>query len=448
MREYLRGWFCVDFVSCIPVQYITMAIQETQGVGEGNNYRAFKALRLIRLSKMLRLARIKRMMEKYERLEFVQNYGGIFFLSYGIFFIAHILSCLWYMVGLSDHHQTSSFTMTIPGWVLSEWCNDKCEFGQLQLSEATAQAMQQGQQSAPLCLSFPSEQACMATDRCQWSEREGYGNKAHCNPRQYCKIGCEVARNPKLWDRYVTSLWSVFGSIDPDVAQTPPERFFAVFAYVCLVIIDGAVAGVLSAVMISMGGKEREVYDRLRSAKLWMREQRIPKAKAQKALDYFRMVYKSRVMYEEGEIMETMPPAMKLEFASHLYFKFLSATPLFQGLPVALLHSLCTIMEPMLAVRGQIIYTQGSSGTEMYALLYKTSPILSATASPFSSSRADYCTDAGCWVCGMPTLGLLVRLSSIGTYCSRANSRSRTSIPLGCRKGSGFYLTARSSVRA
>ena len=63
-----------------------------------------------------------------------------------------------------------------------------------------------------------------------------------------------------------------------------------------MVIIDGAVAGVLSALMISMGGKEREVNDRLRSAKQWMREQRIPKLKAQKALDYFRLVYKSRVM--------------------------------------------------------------------------------------------------------------------------------------------------------
>eukprot|EP01043_Picozoa_sp_COSAG02_P055844 COSAG02_NODE_6538_length_3509_cov_31.003603_4_plen_373_part_00 len=349
-----------------------MAIQKTQSVGEGNNYRAFKALRLVRLSKMLRLARIKRMMEKYERLEFVQNYGGIFLLSYGIFFIAHILSCLWYMVGLSDHHLTSSLTLTIPGWVLSEWCSDQCDAGELQWAESNARAMQEGQ-SVPLCQSFRSEQVCVATDRCQWSQRDN--GEVYCNPRQYCRIGCELEGNPDIWARYVTSLWSVFGSIDPDVAHTPPERFFAVFAYVCLVMIDGAVAGVLSAVMISMGGKEREVNERLRSAKLWMREQRIPKLKAQKALDYFRLVYKSRVMYEENEIMETMPPAMKLDFASHLYFKFLSVTPLFQGLPVSLLHSLCTIMEPMLAVHGQVIYTQDSSGTEMYVLLHQNSAI-------------------------------------------------------------------------
>jgi hypothetical protein len=181
-----------------------------------------------------------------------------------------------------------------PGWVLKEWCSDACELGESLWGEATGLALQQGRQSPPLCGSFGSTEACggfVAVDRCLWSNSE-----SKCEPRKYCTLGCELEGSPELRVRYITSLWSVFGSIDPDVAKTPPERFFAVFAYVCLVIIDGAVAGVLSALMISMGGKEREVNDRLRSAKQWMREQRIPKLKAQKALDYFRLVYKSRVM--------------------------------------------------------------------------------------------------------------------------------------------------------
>ena len=402
IRAYLRGWFFIDLLSCIPVQYITMALQHRQGVGEGNNLRAFKAFRLVRLTKMLRLARIKRMMEKYESLEFVQNYGGLVMLAYGIFFISHILSCLWYMVGLSDHHLTSTFTLTSPGWVLTEWCGDQCDIGPHLWSEANAQAIQQGRHSAPLCQSFLSEDSCnQVSDRCQWSEREGQSETV-CNPRQYCRLGCEDVRHPSIWDRYITSLWSVFGSIDPDVAHTTPERCFAVFAYVCLVIIDGAVAGLLSSVMISMGGKDREVNDRLRAAKLWMREQRIPKFKAQKALDYFRLVYKSRVMYEETDILATMPPAMRLDFSSHLYFKFLSVTPLFKGLGAPVLHSLCSVLEPMLAVHGQVIYTQGSSGKEMYFL----TNLLSIVSVRCSIGRffvtSEPLTDDGYW--------LLVRL--------------------------------------
>lgn len=304
-RTYLRGWFTIDFLSCIPVQYIAL-IFENNNESRGSDYRVFKVLRLVRLSKMLRLARIKRMLEKYESMEFIQNYGGIAMLSGSIIFTSHILACLWYMIGLSDHHATAE--LVTPGWVLQEWCRGQCDLGSTMWSKAVEQHAVTNT-SPGLCRSMISEATCNAiddTDRCAWSG-------GRCSPRTYCEIGCEqLDERIQLSRRYVAALWMVFGSIDPDVAQTDPERAFAVFAYICLVMIDGAVAGVLSAVMISMGGKEREVNERLRSAKQWMREQRIPKTKASKALDYFRLVYKSRVMYEETEILSTMPPAVRV----------------------------------------------------------------------------------------------------------------------------------------
>ena len=61
-------------------------------------------LRLFRLSKMLRLARIQRILAKYEDLEFVQNYAGMGGLMFVMFIMAHILACLWYMIGLDDSH--------------------------------------------------------------------------------------------------------------------------------------------------------------------------------------------------------------------------------------------------------------------------------------------------------------------------------------------------------
>eukprot|EP01050_Picozoa_sp_SAG11_P002122 SAG11_NODE_103_length_16571_cov_49.569208_5_plen_51_part_00 len=44
---------------------------------------------------------------------------------------------------------------------------------------------------------------------------------------------------------------------------------------------------------------------------------------------------------------------MKLEFSTQLYEKFLSDIPLFRGLATSLIHSLCSIVEPMMAVRHQ-----------------------------------------------------------------------------------------------
>jgi len=39
------------------------------------------------------------------------------------------------------------------------------------------------------------------------------------------------------------------------------------------------------------------------------------------------------------------------------------------GLPPSLVHSLCGVVEPMLAVRHQVIYSEESTGKEMYLLL-------------------------------------------------------------------------------
>eukprot|EP01043_Picozoa_sp_COSAG02_P024418 COSAG02_NODE_1333_length_13206_cov_221.257801_10_plen_262_part_00 len=60
---------------------------------------------------------------------------------------------------------------------------------------------------------------------------------------------------------------------------------------------------------------------------------------------------------------------MKLVFSTQLYEKFLREIPLFRGLPTSLIHSLCSIVVPIQAVRGQVIYSEGTTGKELYLLL-------------------------------------------------------------------------------
>eukprot|EP01043_Picozoa_sp_COSAG02_P037749 COSAG02_NODE_2855_length_7889_cov_3.123363_8_plen_306_part_00 len=68
-RNYLKGWFFVDFASTLPISYIAYFTEQSPEqldgslageAGVGGGARALKALRLVRLSKMLRITRIKR----------------------------------------------------------------------------------------------------------------------------------------------------------------------------------------------------------------------------------------------------------------------------------------------------------------------------------------------------------------------------------------------------
>ena len=346
---YLRGWFIIDFVSCIPVQYIMLLFKGDSS--NGSNHRVVKSLRLLRLSKMLRLARIKRILAKYENLEFVQQYSGMIALMFIIAFAGHLLACFWYLLGITAGTERQGDQ--VPGWALLEYC-PKC-------ADPTADGFMP-------CESLAlqgSEEDCPSS--CDWVPGTDT-DAGRCVTSDGCREGCELDPSVAMSTRYVTSMYYVFNALDGN-GRTDQERAFAVFGYIIMVIIDGAVAGVLSSVMISMGGKEREVNEKLAAAKVWMQEQRIAKAEQVKALNYFRHVYRSHVMYKEAEILSTMPPSMRLDFSMRLYATHLAQIPLFRGLGNSVIHALCAIVEPMLAVRSQVIYTEFSTGKEMYILI-------------------------------------------------------------------------------
>ncbi len=64
-----------------------------------------------------------------------------------------------------------------------------------------------------------------------------------------------------------------------------------------------------------------------------------------------------------------MPPAMRLQFSTHLYAAHLAQIPIFRGVGASVIHALCNIVEPMIAVKSQVIYAEGSVGQEMYILI-------------------------------------------------------------------------------
>ncbi len=280
--HYLRSWFLFDLIACVPVQYIAMAVQNSTQADSGNNLSIIKALRLVRLSKMLRLTRIKRILAKYEDLMFVQQYQGVAVLAFAIIFASHFLACFWYLIGTNGQDKSynefkdaEGFELVdsnyIDGWVTVEWGNVSTE------------------------------------------------------PDTLADIPIQA--------RYTSSMYYVFNALEN--GSTDAERMFGILSFFVVVMIDGAVAGVLSAMMISMGGADREITcvhallfsapsaaaaafadstvpflkhvtfadagvlcrDKLKQAKGWMKEQRIPHEDALVAMQYLQQSFKSKAVH-------------------------------------------------------------------------------------------------------------------------------------------------------
>ena len=142
-KAYMTGWFFLDFVSVLPVNYIEMLVDviwpgddELTGSGAvdaadddgqdnapGSKFKSIKMLRLLRLTKMLRLARIKKLLNKYEdNLQGFMQMGKLVAIGVVIVYISHCFSCIWFAIGgmTTPEDVALSNNTLAPGWVFRE----------------------------------------------------------------------------------------------------------------------------------------------------------------------------------------------------------------------------------------------------------------------------------------------------------------------------------------
>lgn len=324
-KNYVTGWFALDFISCVPVGHISTIIEHRaradgglQGEAGADNMRALKAIRLLRMSKMLRLARIKRILQKYESLMIVQEYMGIGFMVCTVVFVAHFLTCMWYLVGLSDE------------------------------SVVSGRGLELGRRDV-------------------WAEPRGTTVKSWVNEQPWFKYN-STEFTVSTGTRYITSMYFVFNALD-DAGHTDNEKVMGVVALVCTIIIKGAVAGLMSSLLVSMSGKDNEVNDMLRAIKAWLIRVRVPRRVMKHTLEYFVQYYKTYSMTGDAEALASMPPSMGEEFRRHIYTKHLQGVPMFRGLSSQILAAIATALTPMKAMKGQIIFEEGSVGGELYMVM-------------------------------------------------------------------------------
>jgi len=321
--NYLKGWFFIDFVSTLPVSYVPYFVDDGGGTGslngegtEGSNFRAMKALRLVRLSKMLRLARIKKILMKYGDNVNLQTYISVGFTMFTIFFLVHLLTCFFYMVGVSE--QTMTNGVIIPGWV-------------------------QGQEG----FEYDPDSGALV---------QGGGS-----------VWGPDANAVDLGDRYVSSTYFVLNALEN--GGTYYERCFALFAELMRDFILGMVAGLMTTISMAMNGGEQESQWKLKSLKGWMQKNNLPKLLQIRITEYCHELWNNRSGFNIDELFADVPPAMRTHLKQFLYSGTIGQIPLFRGLSREVIGALCGAARPMYALNGQTVMEEGQPGRELYMLM-------------------------------------------------------------------------------
>ncbi len=93
--NYLKFWFWVDLISTVPVDDLVRLF-----IGPDGHFEAIRAVRILRLGRLFKLQRVNKLTEYLEeKLGISPSQINLVMLIMQIFFIAHVFSCFWHMLG-------------------------------------------------------------------------------------------------------------------------------------------------------------------------------------------------------------------------------------------------------------------------------------------------------------------------------------------------------------
>ncbi|CAK80377.1 unnamed protein product (macronuclear) [Paramecium tetraurelia] len=108
LKEYMRFWFWLDFVSAFP--YDIIMDESSSLVHSAKLIRLLKFLRFVKVLKLIRLAKLKKIIDKFDellsmrpRVAAIINFCKLFFF---VLYFAHVLGCIFHYIAYqesSDH---------------------------------------------------------------------------------------------------------------------------------------------------------------------------------------------------------------------------------------------------------------------------------------------------------------------------------------------------------
>lgn len=127
-RNYLKGWFLLDFVSCLPIDLILMGLKPatvnsgSSAASDVSSLKALKIARLIRLFKLIRVLRVSKLGKVWAHiLDYIEDRWGqskiltffkVGFLCCAISLIGHIMACLWFLCGSMEEDPKQVTTLS------------------------------------------------------------------------------------------------------------------------------------------------------------------------------------------------------------------------------------------------------------------------------------------------------------------------------------------------
>jgi len=152
--------------------------------------------------------------------------------------------------------------------------------------------------------------------------------------------------------------------------NTDAQRAFAMVVQLSGPLVVGVIVSSISELVDSFDSHSKYLTARLGSLKVYMSEKKLPLQLSKKLYDHFRYLYTHTTVYQETNIMKSLPHSVHQQLILHLHQKNMADLCFFKHL-IREKHSdfvleALPLLKPMLLQAGEVITEQGNPGEEVY----------------------------------------------------------------------------------
>nr|XP_014290792.1 potassium voltage-gated channel protein eag isoform X2 [Halyomorpha halys] len=296
--NYLRSWFVIDLLSCLPYDVFNAFDHDEDGIGS-----LFSALKVVRL---LRLGRVVRKLDRY------LEYGAAMLILLLCFYmlVAHWLACIWYSIGRSDADNGLQYSWL---WKLAN------------VTQSPYSYNWSADSPVPELVNGPSRKTMYVT-------------------ALYFTMTC------------MTSVG--FGNV---AAETDNEKIFTICMMIIAALLYATIFGHVTTIIQQMTSATAKYHDMLNNVREFMKLHEVPKALSERVMDYVVSTWAMTKGLDTDKVLNYCPKDMKADICVHLNRKVFNEHPAFRLASDGCLRALAMHFTMSHSAPGDLLYHTGES---------------------------------------------------------------------------------------
>lgn len=162
----------------------------------------------------------------------------------------------------------------------------------------------------------------------------------------------------------VTTLTTVgYGDIVPN---TPVQKVYAIGVMLLGIGVYGYIIGNIATLLANRDPVKNRYLEHREKLAAFLRYRHLPDDLQRRVREYYTYLWEERLLFDEPQILEGLPPALREDISMHLRRGLLERVPLFRGADPGFVREVALHLHRVVYTPGDLIIRSGDQGNDMF----------------------------------------------------------------------------------